>query len=156
MRKRSWVGSQPINIGVQSTDYGKRHLMCFHLNRFLYFIFFRQNLTSKLYQRISFIQWRYRDNSNLNSFTHYFQFHYSTLPVCKKILCLIKIFKIDFYPDLYVISYQKIYQESGFWKNSHTHLCVWLYGEYLELFISKTVKDKNNKFYTEYQTSVYT
>ena len=32
-------------------------------------------------------------------------------------------------------------------------VCMWLQGEYLALYISKISKDRNTKFYAQYQTS---
>ena len=35
-----------------------------------------------------------------------------------------------------------------------TFVCVWLYGEYSALYISKTNKNRNTKFNTQYQINV--
>ena len=76
---------------------------------------------------------------------------------------LFKISDVEFSPDLYVLrSPESKKVVFGNWSVRMyvcvcvcvcVYVCVWLQGEYLALYISKTNKDRNTKFYTQYQTS---
>ena len=70
-----------------------------------------------------------------------------------EILFSVKSFDIELPPDLYVLrSPESKKVVFGNW-SMHMCVCVCLQGEYLALYISKTNKDRNTKFYTQYQTS---
>ena len=80
------------------------------------------------------------------------------LPYYRKlmeVLFSVKIFDVEFSPDLYVL--RSAESKKVVFRNWSEHMymcvCVWLQGEYLALYISKTNKDRNTKFYTQYQTS---
>ena len=65
------------------------------------------------------------------------------------ILFSVKIFDVVFSRDLYVLrfpEFKKWLLEIGLC--ICVHVCMWLQGEYLALYISKTNKDTNFKFYS--------
>ena len=72
---------------------------------------------------------------------------------------LFKISDVEFSPDLYVLrspeSKKVVFRNWSvrMYVRIYVCVCVWLQGEYLALYISKTNKDRNTKFYTEYHTS---
>ena len=69
-------------------------------------------------------------------------------------LLSVKLFDVDFSPDLYVLRSPES-KKVVFWKLvfAYVRVCVWLPGEYLALYISKTNTDRNTKYDTEYQTN---
>ena len=72
------------------------------------------------------------------------------------ILFQAKVFDAELSPDLYVLRYpesKQCFLEIGVYICMYVCMCVCVKCGYSE-FISKTNKGKDNKFYTEYQTSV--
>ena len=75
-----------------------------------------------------------------------------------------KICDAEFSPDLYVLrSTESKNVVFGNWSVRmyvcmyvcvYVCVCVWLQSEYLAPYIYKTSKDRNTKFYTQYQISV--
>ena len=67
----------------------------------------------------------------------------------------VKIFDVEFSPapDLYVLKSSEFKKGVfGDWSVG-MYVCVWLYDEYLATYTSKTSKDRNIKFYGQYQIS---